>query len=293
MRPLDIFLGILVAALWGGNYVASKIGIAHFSPFFFTALRYGSVAIMLLPFVPRPSPAQMKLIAMQAFMLGVMHIALLVLSMQLGLAIASSAIVVQLGVPFSCLLGVFFLNDRIGRWRLGGMLVAFIGIGMVAGTPNVSEHPLAFAVGVVSAFSWAVANLLVKRMGDITALQLSAWMGVFATPPLLLISALFDPTNQWALIASTPWNIWLSIAYSSIGSTVVAYTLWYYLLRKYQVTQVSPFSLLAPIFGTAFGQVFFAEHLSLQLILGGLVTIGGVAVIIMRKPKIAVLGKDA
>ena len=292
MRAFDILLGILVAALWGGNYVASKFGIAHFSPFFFTALRYASVALMLLPFVPRPNVSQMKLIAMQAFALGVMHIALLVMSMQLGLGIASSAIVVQLGVPFSCLLGVFFLNDRIGRWRLGGMLVAFIGIAIVAGTPNISEHPLAFAVGVVSAFSWAVANLLVKRMGDISALQLSAWMGVFATPPLLLISALFDP-NQWVLIPTASPVIWLSIVYSSVGSTVIAYTLWYYLLRKYQVTQVSPFSLLAPVFGTAFGQIFFAEHLSLQLILGGLVTIGGVAVIILRKPKIAVLGKDA
>lgn len=292
MRAVDIFSGILVAALWGGNYTASKIGIAHFSPFFFTALRYGTVAAMLLPFMPRPTKSQMKAIAIQAFFLGVMHIALLVLSLQLGLTIASSAIVVQLGVPFSCILGVLFLKDRIGKWRLGGLLLAFGGIAIVAGAPNITEHPLAFCIGVASAMSWAIANLLVKRMGDVSALQLSAWMGLFAFPPLVIISAIFEP-NQWQLLPSTPFDVIMSIVYSSIGSTIIAYTLWYYLLKKYDVTQVSPFSLLAPIFGTAFGQMFFAEQLSSQLIIGGIVTVAGVAVIIARRPKIAVLGKDA
>src|SRR4051812_6713810 len=126
MKPLDIFFAIAVTAIWGGNFVAAKFGMGHFPPFFLTSLRFCCTALLLLPFVPRPSWRQMRQIAALALVLGTLHFAMLFASLYLGLDIASTAIIAQLGVPFSCLFSAWFLGDKLGPWRMGGMAVAFL-----------------------------------------------------------------------------------------------------------------------------------------------------------------------
>ena len=57
-RPLDIPVFLMVMAIWGGNFVVVKMGLEHFPPFLFMALRFIIVALLLVPFVPRlASPA--------------------------------------------------------------------------------------------------------------------------------------------------------------------------------------------------------------------------------------------
>ena len=93
-------------------------------------------------------------------------------------------------------------------------------------------------------------------------------------------------------VATTPpLSALLGVSYTVLCSTIIAYGLWYFLLSRYSVSQVAPYSLLTPIFGIAIGQVFFTEELNTQTIIGGLITIIGVAVIVLRRPKTIVLGE--
>ncbi len=66
-----------------------------------------------------------------------------------------------------------------------------------------------------------------------------------------------------------PLPVILSVAYTALASTITAYGLWFWLLKRYPVTMVSPFSLLTPVFGIAFGQMFFTEALTWQIAVGG------------------------
>jgi O-acetylserine/cysteine efflux transporter len=288
----DMFLAVLVAAVWGANFVSAKYGMAHFPPLLLSGLRFLLVAAMLLPFVPRPKGEQLWRLVLLAFVLGVLHLSLLFAGLFHGLTIASSAIISQMGVPFSCLLGALFLSDKLGWYRTLGMVVAFVGIAIVAGSPNILEHPLGFGIAVASAFAWAVANLIMKQLKQMHIFKIVGWFSLFAAPQLLLLSLVFE-SNQIELVRTATVPAILSILYTAIGSTVVGYGLWSYLIRTHPVTQVTPFSLLVPVFGISFGQLFFSEPLSHQTLIGGAIAILGVAVIVVRRPKILTMGKGS
>lgn len=289
MSARDILLGLLVAVLWGGNFVSAKFGVAHFPPLLLTALRFTVVAALLMPFAWHRR-ARLPAILQLSFVLGVLHFSLLFAGMWKGLDIATTAIAAQLGVPFSCLFGAILWNDRLGRWRTLGMVISFMGIIVVAGTPHVAGHFTGFLLALTGALCWGAANILMKRMGQVEMVPLLGWMALFAVPQLLLLSLLFE-RDHMALLAAAPASALLSVLYTALFSTIAAYGIWYWLLARLPVTQVVPFNLLSPVFGIAFGQVFFAEELTLRTVAGGVITILGVAIIVLRRPRLAQMGE--
>lgn len=290
MTPLHIFYAIAVPVIWSGNFVASKFGMAYFPPFMFTALRFASVAILLLPFVKPPNKKEFWQLMLLATAFGVSHFGLILASLYHGLDIAGCAIAAQMGVPFSCMLGAFFLGDKLVWKRSMGMLVSFLGMFIVAGTPNISDHTVAFLLALTAAFSWALGNLITKHLHSLSVFQMLAWMALFAVPQLLTISW-FVEGDAWKPITDAPLHVLLCMLYTAVGSSITAYGLWYYLLKRYPISYVAPYSLLTPLFGIAFGQLFFAEALTWHILLGGALTIGGVAVIVVRRPKTVETGK--
>lgn len=288
MSPLHIFSAVMVAVFWGGNFVAAKFGVAYFPPFLLTALRFIIASAILLPLVPRPEKRHMKDIFFLSTM-STLHFSLIFVALYRGLDIASSALIGQLGVPFACILGAIFLNDKLGMVRISGIIIAFFGTAIVAGAPNIVEHLPAFYAALGSTFTWGVANVLIKRIQNINSMSLLAWVSLFTVPQLLLLSLLFEP--HWPAFTDVPLSAALGVGYTALCSTLIAYGMWYYLLGKYTVTQVSPYGLLTPIFGIAFGQLFFTEQLTAEVIVGGIITIVGVTVIVFRRPKTIPLGE--
>lgn len=289
MRLIDTLFAIAVAVLWGGNFVAAKISVGYFPPFYATALRFIMVSALMLPFVPRPTLAQMKRILPVAIASS-LHFSLMLLALSQGLGVASCAVLGQMGVPFACMLGALFLGDRIGIWRISGIAIAFLGVAIVAGTPNILADMTPFYTILASTFCWGGANVLIKRAHGIPSLALLAWVSLFTIPILLVLSFLIED-HHMQLLASPPLKESLALLYTIIGSTVIAYGLWYRLLSQFDISQVAPFSLLAPVFGIAFGQLFYEEALTLHIIGGGLLTIAGVAIIVLRRPKTIPLGE--
>ena len=289
MSPLHIFFATLVAFLWGLNFVAAKYDVAYYPPFMLTAIRFTAASIILIPLVPRPTWPQLKRIMVISTMSS-LHFSLIFVALYYQLDIASSALIGQLGVPFACLLGVVFLGDKLGIWRISGIVIAFIGTVIVSGTPNIASHLPGFYAALASTMTWGIANVLVKRVSDVGSMSLLAWMGACTVPMLITLSALFE-YHDWPNIFTPPLSALLGVSYTVLCSTIIAYGLWYFLLSRYSVSQVAPYSLLTPIFGIAIGQVFFTEELNTQTIIGGLITIIGVAVIVLRRPKTIVLGE--
>ena len=289
MKTVHVLAAMMVAFCWGANFTAVKIGLEHFPPYLMLALRFALVAAILLTFYPkRTSP--LAFVLKLAFVLGTVHFALMFGGMAYGLDVPTAIITVQLGVPFSCLLSAIFFNDQLGPWRSFGLVIAFLGIMLIAGTPNVLANFFPFVMVMVGAFFWAMSNIMMKKQGVMNVLELLAWQSLFSVPMLLLVSLVFE-SNQWELVQTTTVPAALSILFSAIGSTVIAYGLWYWLLRECDVSRVAPFNLLVPFFGIAVERLFFIEPLSAQAAAGGLITLAGVAIIILRRPKLAELGK--
>lgn len=275
MTFADRMAALAVVMLWGFNFVAAKIGTGALPPFLLTGLRFAAVGAMLAPFA-RPARHQWGGVLLVSLLLGVLHFGLLFFGIA-GTGAAVGAIGIQTSVPFAALLAAIFFKDRLG-WKRGfGMALAFGGVALLAGEPTRPDM-FAFAMVLTSAFCWALANVAIKRLGRINSLALNGWMAVFSAPQLLLLSALFED-NQIQALANAGWRGYGAVAYTALGASVIAYSLWYRLIGKYAMTQVVPFTMLGPVVGVGGGILLLDEPFTWYKLAGGLITIAGVAVI--------------
>ncbi|MCW8193863.1 DMT family transporter [Proteobacteria bacterium 005FR1] len=280
MPARSILLVILVAALWGGNFVAVKVSTGDFPPIFLLTLRFAFVAALVLPFAKRPSRQELLPVLAISAALGGLHFGLMFTGLS-RIEASTAAIATQLGVPFSTLLAVVLFRETLGWRRILGVAVAFSGVALLAGAPEVATDIPGLAMIVAAAFAWAVANTIIKRFGPFDPFMLTAWMALFAVPQLLALSLLIE-SGQWRSLAQAQWPAWAGVAYTVLGSSILAYGIWYSLINTSDVSRLVPFTLLAPVFALFAAATLLGEPLTLPLIAGAALTILGVALCEIR-----------
>lgn len=284
MKVQHLSLMLLCQLIWGVNFVAAKYGLMHFEPLFFVAMRFTLVAVLLLPVVGLPRRKLMQLIPLSMTM-GVMHFSLIFTGMRY-LDAATSSIAVQLQVPFAAILAAFFFKETLGWRRLIGMGVAFAGVVLIAGEPRFAGNlwPLLSVIG--AALVWATANVQVKALGDeFDALQLNGYIAILAAPQLLIVSFLLEG-NQWPQVLNASWVGWAALLFQAVIVAIFSYIIWYNMMRRYPVNQVMPFTLLLPMIGVLSGHLLLDEVITWQMLLGGLATLAGVAIVVIRRPNV-------
>jgi O-acetylserine/cysteine efflux transporter len=287
--PLFVALaGSLVAACWGGNFSASQITMQHFPPFMTVFLRFALLCLMLAPFALRMPRPRMRDMALLSLFYITLHFSLIFLAMARGLNITSTVIATQMGVPFSCLMAAILFRDRLGLWRSSGLFVSFSGLLLIAGSPNALHYWQAFLIAIGGALAWSIANILIKKMPPCGIIPMLFWPALFCLPQIIILSAIFE-SNQLHLLATITTSAALGISYSAIFSSLIGYGLWMWLLQNYQMSQVVPYSLFTPLVGIACGVLLFHDPLTLMVIIGAAMTMLGVAIITIRRPKLAEL----
>jgi len=281
MKPMDIGALAAVILIWSSNFVAGKIGLMHFSPMFMLALRFSLVTVLLAPFLFRPGAPLGKLFQLSV-MLGGLHYSLIFTGLN-GIDAGPAAIASQLYVPFAALLAWVFFSERLGLAQAFGMAVAFAGVYILGGEPDIRPRPLPLLMVVGAAFTLAIATIQIKSLGPINILALNAWVALFSTPQLFLLSWLFE-AGQGEALGNADWRGWAVIAFMGVGVTIGGHSLWYYLVRRYPVTIVTPPTLLIPVLAVIFAVVLLDEPLSSRMLIGGAITIAGVAVVQLRRP---------
>ena len=279
MSLRDYFLAALATALFGINYVVIKVAVGYVPPLFVTALRFVLVAAVLLWFFPMPK-GLLRPVLVISVVQGLLHHGLMFIGMG-GVDAAIGAIIMQLGTPFAALFAWVVLGEKFGWRRTFGLVVAFVGVALLVGEPDVWSANYYVILLVLSGMCWGYVNVYIKRIGEVNILQLTAWLSVFAAPQLLIASAVFEQGQIEALLAA-PGYIWGLLGYMSLCSTVAAYGIWYYLLARYDVAQIIPFALLNPALGALSGIVLLGEELTFVKLTGGAIVLAGVAIIQLR-----------
>lgn len=279
--PLShIFAAILINAGWGGNFVAVRVGGAEVSPIFFAALRFIIMMLILLPWL-RWKTGLMKPVLIGALFGGALHFsAIYVGTTMLGHA-ASASFLSQLVVPFSMLLAVIILKETIGKWRIFGVALSFVGVGILSFDPGIGAH-IEGALWIIWAqFSYAVSAICLKKVRGMNVLEMQAWIAALCAPGLLVLSLVFED-NQLAQLDGMTVQGWSALAYTIIVSSIIGHGGVYYLYQRYPVSTVMPFFLLSPVFATVGGVLLLGEELTLRMLLGGIVISGGVGLIVFR-----------
>ncbi len=280
----DLAFLILINLIWGLNLIASKIGVGQFPPVFFTALRFGSVALLVIPFL-RWHRGQMRNLLAAAFFTGPAAFALLFEGVHKVDDASMVAIASQMGVPFSTLLSVWLLGETI-RWRRRlGIALAFGGIAIIGFDPRAFQYWEGLMLVVFSCLVSSMGLIYLKGLKDVRPLEMQAWIAVVGGPLLLLVS-LGVENDQWQAVTNADWKGWAALGFTTLLSSLVAHTGWYYLVSRYPVTSLSPITLLSPVFGVFFGVTLLHDQLTLRMIIGGAVTLVGVLIVLMREHKL-------
>ncbi|MBI5121282.1 MAG: EamA family transporter [Rhodospirillales bacterium] len=271
----DLLLATLVMAIWGFNFVVAKVGVGELSGLLLTALRFTLVACLLLPFF-RPTWRELRPLAILSFTLGVMHFGLFFVGLE-GIDATTSAIAIQLQVPFSALLAFFFFKEKLGVGRFLGMGLAFAGVVLLAGEPQ-RINLFSLILVVISALGFALTTLVMKRAGNIHPFVITGGICLLGAPQLLVLSLIFEG-NPIPRLENASWLGYGAVAYTAVFASIVAYTLWYRLVKRYPMNVVVPFSLLAPVLGILSGVLLLGEPFGLHKALGAVCTLSGVALI--------------
>ena len=293
MKFHDFSLLFAVCFVWGLNIVVTRWAVfdASVPPIFFAAVRFLGVAVLLIPFL-RPVPKNIRMLFFISFFIGAGHFALLFVGLANAEA-SAAAVVGQLGVPFSTLMSMAFLGETIG-WRRGiGITLAFAGVLLIAVDPDSFSVSFGLLYIVAAAFIGSVGGILMKRMEPIPALQMQAWIGLFSFAPLFLLSA-FTETGQWATYVAGGWWVWAATLFAVVGVSIFGHGGFYLLIKKYDISLLSPLTLMTPIWGVVLSIIMLNEPITSQLVLGAAISLGGVFVIAVRPNKVlpeAALGK--
>jgi O-acetylserine/cysteine efflux transporter len=186
----------------------------------------------------------------------------------------------HLEVPFSAACAAIFLNDKLGWKRACGMVVAFLGIGLIVGAPSLRNQLFPAFLVVAGVLTWAIGQVMIKKMVNITGFQLIAWVSVFAGPQMFFSSLILE-SDHLRLLKNASLIGWGSVIYMGIVMTALGYAIWYHLLKKYDVNQVIPFLMLLPVTSILGAVLFLGERPSIRILIGGAVVITGVAIIVM------------
>ena len=277
----DFLLLFSICFVWGLNIVVTRwvVADAAVPPIFFAAVRFLGVALVLIPFL-RPVPKDLKTLFWVSFLIGSGHFALLFVGLANAEASAVS-VVSQLGVPFTTLMSMAFLGETIG-WRRGlGIMLAFAGVMLIAVDPESFSISFGLLYIVASAFIGSIGSILMKRMEKIPALQMQAWVGLFSFAPLFALSAFFEQGQIGAYIGGGMW-VMLATVFAVVGVSIFGHGGFYQLIKNYDVSLLSPLTLMTPIWGVVLSILLLNEPITAQLVLGAIISLGGVFVIAVR-----------
>jgi O-acetylserine/cysteine efflux transporter len=281
LKNSELLLAASVPLLWGIGFTFAKSGLNEFPPLFLMGLRFTLAALVLVWFVPIPR-GQLK----QVFWISLVGSTLQYGMTFTGLSMLDASlaiIIIHLEVPFSVLLAAIVLKDKPGSQRILGMLISFAGIVLIAGQPSLSEQLPAILLTAAGAMMWAVGQIMVKRLENSpSGFALTAWIGVFSGPQMILGSFIFED-SQFESLANASWIGWGVILYLALIMTVLGYGIWYHVLSRNPVSKVMPVMLLLPVFTIASSMLFLGEEPSPMIFMGAAVVIGGVSMIVITK----------
>src|SRR6476659_2515751 len=107
---------------------------------------------------------------------------------------------------------------------------------------------------LVSAVFLAVGTVLMRRLSGVNMISQLVWTALISVVPLLLLSTVFEPGN-WHALREATWSGWGGALYSAVFASMLGHGLYYVLVQRHPVAQVTPWLLLAPMLAVVLGGV--------------------------------------
>jgi drug/metabolite transporter (DMT)-like permease len=280
---------LALCAIWGSTWLAIKLGLRDLPPLTFAGIRFAAAALVLFSIsalrgfrLPRAA-RDWRLLAYTGLLTITLNYGLVFWGEQYissGLAAVLSATVPLFGLPLA---HRYLASEPLNRWKVLGVVLGVVGVAVVcSGQLGIGGY-LAFwaCLGMIfAALLTAHAGVLIKAGG--THIEPSVLAGVQMAGgciPLLVGGVLLEGSPlhfHWTPMA------WAALGYLTILGSVIAFLMYYWLIRHTQLTWVLMIPLVTPLVAVGFGVLFAGEPVGWHTALGGSAIIGGVALAVLR-----------
>ena len=280
MSIRDLLIALLVPLTWGFGFALAKSGLEHFPPLLLMGMRFGIAALILVWFVPIP----------RGYLVKLCFIALVSATIQYGLTFSGLArmdatpaiLLVQSEVIFGVIIGAMLLGEKPDLRQILGIIIALAGIMILIGGPALTDKMTGIVLVLSGCFTWAFGQVLIRKFTvGLSGFQLTAWVGVMASPQMFLAS-FFVEGNPVPFLEAAPLSAWGTVIYLGVVMTVVGYSAWYYVLGRYPMPVVMPLQMLLPVSTILGAMSFLGERPEPIVFAGGIVVIIGVGLVIIE-----------
>jgi len=281
LSPVEILAIVAIVVIWGVNNAAAKQATETLPPLLTGALRFAIAAACLIPFVRPPFPNWKSLLIIVGLG-GPIHYGLIYLAFWLAQDVSPVSVAAQLWVPFTALFAFLLLGERLSRFALAGMGVAFLGVVWMTMDAHALADWKAILVGIGAAAAWGLTTVIARRTTSIPPLKMQGLLSLVALPTLAFASAVFE-RGQWEAVQRADALVWACVVWAGLVSSVLATTLVFWLVQKREAGRVTPFLLATPVVSILIGRGLMDAGLTPANPVGAALTMGGVAIVALAE----------
>ena len=287
-RMLVVFSFFCIYVIWGSTYLAIRYAVETIPPLYTAGFRHLSAGTILLIWALakglRPTWPQIRASIVIGFFFflvghGSLHWAERVVPS------GPAALLIAVEPIF-----VFLLSSAAARtWRINGMLLAGIALGLVgvgilvSGTTLESTHGLTLGsiVILIGAFSWSVGIIYSRRSHLSGSPLLLSALSLLSGAVMLLLTATLAGEAKSFLLAQVALKSWISLGYLILFGSVITFTAYNWLLEHYSPTLVATHTYVNPVVAVFLGWAYGGETLTMKVAMAATLVI--VAVILVDR----------
>ncbi len=281
---------LILCCIWGSTWLFIKLGLADLPPLTFAGIRFLVASLILSAMIlargvrwPR-TRHDWLLIAIVGFLQFTLNYGLVFWGEQYissGLAAVLQSTFPAFGLVIAHL---YLPYERMTLAKVVGVLLGVLGIVIIFSDQlSIAGHMALFGsvALVASAFFGSYSNVLVKAYATkIDPQVLAAGQMTFGFPPLLILGIATEGNPfhfHWTMRAL------ISLAYLVVVGSVIAFGLYYWLVRHMEVTKTMLIALVTPVVAVVLGMMVLHERLNWRLFAGAACIISGIGMIVLLK----------
>ena len=281
MKSRDILLALCAPLLLGFGFTIAKPAMQQFPPFLLMGLRFTIAALILIWWFPIPRKL-LKDLFIVSLIGGTLTYGLVYTGLN-SVDASSSILLVHTEVPFGVIIAYFLYKEIPSIKNIIGIIIAFVGLFILLGAPNLEGKLIGVLLLLLGAFAWSfgivIARPLSKKIGG---LAVTAWVCLFSGPMLLFGSFIFDG-NTIDYLLSADLEGWSIVGFLGIIMQPLAYGTWYQVMARNPVHKVMPMMLLLPLTGLSTAIFILGEEPTKQVFIGGAIILIGIGTILFNK----------
>ena len=284
MTLRDSLIAALVPIFLGFGFVIAKPAMDHFPPILLMGLRFTFAASILIWWFPIPKK-YLKKIFIASLVANTLQYSITYSGLNL-IDASAAVLLVQTEVPFGVIFAFFLLREKPTIRSLVGITIAFIGVYILTGSPNLDGKFIGISLTILGSAIWALGQVLVKPLSkEINPLALVAWLALFSGPLLITISSILDGDTIYYLKNANK-DSWLIAFYLGFIMQPITYGCFYYVLKNNPLYKVLPIVTMGiPLTGLLAAIFLLGEKPTLELFIGGIIILIGVIIIIFNLDK--------